>query len=268
MICTNQISRIFGKFAQASFPAFLQKLINKAYVKLMKLDMGEFAPVESYKSLNALFTRALKQPRALQEGVISPVDAFITKMGRVERDTLFQIKGKSYSLKKLLTSNYADCEPEFEGGDYVNFYLSPKDYHRYHIPCDMQVLSVTHVPGKLFPVNLKYLKKIPGLFVENERVIIEAQVEGKKLFLILIGALNVGQMTVEFEKDIQTNVKSGVIKKYTYRELFVEKGELLGYFKMGSTVVMVSQEGLFDLDLHEGSKVRFGEAIAAIKAGR
>jgi phosphatidylserine decarboxylase len=264
MILTNAISRVFGKFAQTAFPKFIQNFINKTYVETMGLDMSEFDSYDSYETLNKLFTRELKVQRTIDEGMISPVDAFISKMGKVEDATLFQIKGKSYSLKRLLTNHYADKTQLFEQGDYVNFYLSPKDYHRYHVPFDMQVLSVTHVPGKLYPVNFKYLEKVANLFIENERVIVEAKIEGKIVFLVLVGALNVGKMIVHFESDIHTNAKAGHVKKYTYSDMYLKKGEEFGYFQMGSTIVMIAQKDMLAFDLYEGSKVRYGEKIATI----
>lgn len=264
MILTNAISRGFGKFASAQFPSFLQKFINSSYVKLMKLDMSEFDEISSYKSLNQLFTRAFVQQREIEDGFISPVDAFISKIGSVEDEMLFQIKGRSYSLSRLLTSNYKEKVALLDGADYANFYLSPKDYHRYHIPFDMQILSVTHVPGKLYPVNFKYLNKVTNLFIENERVIVEAKVGDKILFLVLVGALNVGKMVVNFETDIHTNAKAGHIRKYSYADMHVKKGDEFGYFMMGSTIVMIAQKGLLELQMYEASKVRFGEKIATV----
>ena len=264
MILTNALSRLFGKFATTKFPPFLQKAINKTYVKLMRLDMSEFQDPSSYTSLNELFTRALVQKRKLQEGFISCVDAFITKTGSIEKGELFQIKGYSYSLKELLTQNYSKEVASLEGGMYANFYLSPKDYHRYHIPYDMQIKSVTYVAGKLYPVNFTYLQKIPNLFVQNERVIIECIVENKTVFMVLIGALNVGKMVVHFEHDIHTNAKANGIKTYNYENLHLKKGEEFGYFMMGSTVVIIGEKESLQLSVHESTRVKFGEKIAEI----
>jgi len=265
MLLSNAISRLFGKFAQTQFPTFVQQIINTSYVKLLKLDMSEFQEPQSYKTLNHLFTRALKEPRVLSYGVLSPVDAFISKVGVVQEDTLFQIKGREYSLKQMLTNNYEEQASKLEGADYINFYLSPRDYHRYHIPCDMRIKSVTHVPGKLYPVNFKYLRKVPNLFIENERVIVEGEVDGKLIFMVLVGALNVGKIVINFEKDIETNRKIDDTRKYTYSDLTLKKGEEFGYFKMGSTLVMISQKDLLKLDIYESSRVRFGDRIADFK---
>lgn len=265
MLLSNAISRLFGKFAQAEFPFFMQKIINNFYVKLMKLDMSEFNDPSEYKTLNQLFTRALRESRIFSYGVLSPVDAFVSKVGKVENDTIFQIKGMEYSLSEMLTHNYSHLAKKLEDGDYANFYLSPKDYHRYHMPCDMRIKSVTHVPGKLYPVNFKYLQKVPNLFIENERVIVEGEVDGKLIFLVLVGALNVGQMVINFEKDIHTNKKTDHIRKYSYTDLSLKKGDEFGYFKMGSTIVMISEKDLLQLDIYESSKVRFGDKIADFK---
>jgi len=265
MLLSNTISRLFGKFAQTEFPTFVQKIINTSFVKLMKIDMSEFQEPQRYKTLNHLFTRALNKPRILASGVLSPVDAFVSKVGVVQEGTLFQIKGREYSLKEMLTNNYEKQASKLEGADYINFYLSPRDYHRYHMPCDMRIKSVTHIPGKLYPVNFKYLQKVPHLFIENERVIVEGEVDGKLIFLVLVGALNVGKMVIHFEKDIETNQKANYTKKYTYTDLTLKKGEEFGYFKMGSTLVMISQKDLLQLYVYESSRVRFGDRIAEFK---
>ncbi|MGM0622481.1 MAG: phosphatidylserine decarboxylase [Campylobacterota bacterium] len=265
MILTNAVSRLFGKFATTKFPPFLQKLINKTYVKLMHLDMSEFQDPNRYETLNKLFTRKLLQNRVFEEGFISPVDAFITKAGSVKDGELFQIKGHSYSLDALLTDNYSkELIASLEGGKYANFYLSPKDYHRYHIPFDMRIKSATYVPGKLYPVNFTYLQKVPHLFTQNERVVIECEVEGKTVFMVLVGALNVGKMVVHFEQDIHTNAQVGKVVKYSYENLHLKKGEEFGYFMMGSTVVIIAQKESLELSVHESTRVKFGEKIAEI----
>jgi exosortase/archaeosortase family protein len=106
-----------------------------------------------------------------------------------------------------------------EDGEYINCYLSPKDYHRFHIPCDLTVRKAVHIPGKLYPVNIPYLNKQPNLFIENERVVIECELENKKIFyMVLVGALNVGVMQVAFEPAIKTNASATEVTEYVYEE--------------------------------------------------
>lgn len=267
-VITNIVSNSFGKFASHRFHPVLQKFINSSYVKLLKLDMSEFKSSNEYKSLNELFTRELIKKRDIdadEKSIISPTDSFITECGKLQKDISMQIKGMKYSIDELLK----ECEKEniekIYDGEYINFYLSPRDYHRYHIPCNLQVLKVIHIPGKLYPVNLRYLRKKLNLFIENERVILECLSKDKKLFyIVLVGALNVGQMTLTFEERIETN-KNREIAVYEYENLWMNKGELLGYFKMGSTVVILFEKNSVKLDVKAGQKVKFGQRVAIWK---
>ncbi len=253
---TNIASQYFGKFASKKFPKPVQEFINKSYVNLMGLDMSEFEEASSFDSLNALFTRALKTPRVLSEAsLISPSDSYISECGEIKKDIALQIKGFCYSVDELL-------KEELNGGSFINLYLSPKDYHRYHAPCDMQILSALYVPGLLYPVNFTYLKKVPELFCKNERVILKCKSEVYGLFyMVFVGALNVGKMVFGFDANIQTNANAHQDMKYDYQDLYVKKGDELGYFMMGSTIVMLFENdlGFSKKDVH----VKFGDDLLA-----
>jgi phosphatidylserine decarboxylase len=266
---TNAISRGFGKFADKEFPSFCQNVINKTYVKLLGLDMGEFNPPHDYKSLNALFTRELVKKREIdmdENSIISPCDSFVTAQGKIKDDLALQIKGFCYSVDELLTDKFkAKNIKKLHNGEYINFYLSPKDYHRYHIPMDAKVNRVVHIPGALYPVNNTYLNSMPELFVKNERVVVECEHDGKLFYMVLVGALNVGKMTIKFEKEIETNTDTDEIKVYDYEDITLKKAYELGMFKMGSTVVLLFQKNFVTLEDKLNKKVRFGEKIATIK---
>eukprot|EP01156_Anaeramoeba_ignava_P014264 Anaeramoba_ignava/a608639_7.p1 GENE.a608639_7~~a608639_7.p1 ORF type:complete len:270 (-),score=38.52 a608639_7:284-1093(-) len=265
MHITNIISQYFGKFAKFEFPLFIQKFINGAYVKFLGLNMSEFRNPKFYKSLNDLFTRELAIPREIdkeKDCFISPSDSLITQCGNLEDDLLLQIKGMEYSVEEMLTYNCANNFAKVKNGTYMNFYLSPKDYHRYHAPCNFKVNKLIHVPGKLYPVNLKYLNKQIDLFVENERVILECTHEEKLFYMVFVGALNVGQMVFNFEPKVETNNDTKEIKIYEYESLDIKKGECLGYFKMGSTVVMVWEKDFVQLEELLGQNVKYGQRIA------
>lgn len=270
---TSLLSRLFGRFAVTSFPGPFQRLINRSYVRLMGLDMREFAPTESYPSLNRLFTRALVAQRNLDpdpRAVVAPCDALITDRGQISRGQAYQIKGMAYDTAALLGEHYVDEAERLEGGAYANFYLSPRDYHRYHAPMDLQIESLTHIPGRLYPVNMPLLKRKLNLFIENERVILQAaDRRGRRHFLVLVGALNVGKMVVTFEERIHTNTAPGPVRHYRYeRPIPLKKGELFGWFEMGSTIVMLSQKGALEYAIEAGSKVRFAQTIGKLKEER
>ena len=267
MHITNLISLNFGKFAKKQFPSFIQKFINASYVKLMGLNMSEFKNAIYYKSLNDLFTRELiikREIDANEDVIISPTDSLITQCGQIKDDIALQIKGMEYSIEELLTYYCTSNFEKVKNGSFMNFYLSPKDYHRYHAPCDFKLLKLIHVPGKLYPVNLKYLNKEFELFVQNERVVLECERNGKIFYMVFVGALNVGQMVFEFENRVETNTNAKEIKVYTYENIEITKGECLGYFKMGSTVVMLWEESMVELQDLLNKDIKFGQKIAKI----
>jgi phosphatidylserine decarboxylase len=263
----NIISRLFGLFASKEFPPTIQKFINRAYVGLLKVDMSDFNPPHSYKSLNGLFTRSLVKQRDIDnsiESIISPCDSLITLSGKIRDDLSLQLKGFCYSIDELL-GEFIDQKnrKKIYGGEYINFYLSPRDYHRYHMPFDAKISRIVHIPGSLYPVNFKALKKTPELYTKNERVIVECRSEKKLFYIVLIGALNVGKISIGFEPLIETNIDSQAIKVYEY-DKDVKKGFELGFFLMGSTVVTLFEKNFIELMCQDGQKVRFGDEVARV----
>ena len=266
---TNTISQQFGRFASKAFPHWFQKIVNGSYVKIMGLDMGEFDAPASYPSLNALFTRRLTSPRPMSTDAadfISPCDSLITECGDLDDTRALQIKGMSYCVKALLGSEISDeNKVRIEHGQFINFYLSPSDYHRYHIPHDLKVLKAVHIPGKLYPVNMPSLNKRADLFIENERVVLECESgRGVLFYLVLVGALNVGRMQVSFEPRLQTNANAVRPTAYTFQDLHLKKGDDFGCFEMGSTIVLITEKETMKFTVQTGEKVRFGDTIAKL----
>ncbi len=266
---TSVISNVFGAFASKEFSPFIQYIINSSYIKLMGLDMQEFKKPCEYKTLNKLFTRAFEIPRALPEDstkLICGVDARISDAGTITEGRAYQIKGMSYSIETLFGENHKDAVHEVEGGEFINFYLSPKDYHRYHMPMDLKVLSLTHIPGKLYPVNFPLLRNKKDLFIENERVIMECEdTKGRKQMLVLVGALNVGRMIVTFEKEVQTNSEIREPKHYTYEDLWLKRGEMFGWFEMGSTILTFSKKGSIVPEVAINQKTKFTDIMGTVQ---
>jgi len=265
---TSAISNGFGKFASKEFPSLIQHFINASYVKLMGLDMTAFDKSSNYTTLNKLFTRAFVTPPALPEEkdvLISGVDALITDAGTITEGRAYQIKGMSYDIDTLFGSYHTGVADKVEGGEFINFYLSPKDYHRYHMPMSLKVLSLTHIPGKLYPVNFPLLRNMPDLFIENERVILECEDEkGRTQVLVLVGALNVGKMIVTFEPKIQTNSDIREPQHYTYENVTLERGELFGWFEMGSTILTFSEKGSIFPEVAINQKVSFTDILGKV----
>ncbi len=266
---TSLISQNFGKFASKEFPLWFQKIVNKSYVGLMGLDMSDFHDASTYKSLNALFTRHLREKRAFSldaDDFISPCDALISEQGSISDDYALQIKGMRYKASELIGSEFSDAQKAIiDNGTFMNFYLSPKDYHRYHIPTNLKVLKAVHIPGKFYPVNMPSLKKRLNLFIENERVVILCEAtNGKRFYMVLVSALNVGVMKVSFEKKIQTNAVATTSQAYTFENLHLNKGDDFGCFEMGSTIVILAQKDMLESSVSAGDNVKFAQTIAKI----
>jgi len=263
------ISSGFGVFASKNFPKPIQKIINYGYVKLMGLNMSDFQDPSSYPTLNKLFTRAFVQPKKITKDetvMISPVDALVTDYGEILEGKAYQIKGMQYDISELFGIHHSSASLAVNGGQFVNLYLSPKDYHRYHTPDRLTIKSLTHIPGKLYPVNFPLLRNKKNLFIENERVIIESiDAKGRTFVMVLVGALNVGKMVVTFEDKINTNSKIKEPQHYTYKNLTLEKGELFGWFEMGSTILLFSEKNTFIPQVEINQKVKFTEKIGVIK---
>lgn len=262
-------SHLFGEFASKRFSPAIQRTINRLYTKLTRLDMSEFEDPDNYSSLNTLFSRRLKYERKIADDagvVISPVDALITECGTVEDGLLLQIKGMSYSVDKLLTKQYSKLVKKVYSGNFINFYLSPKDYHRYHAPCRLKVASILYEPGKLYPVNSFSCRRMPELFIQNERVIMECyDIKDRLVFIVLVGALDVGKIVISFDSRVHKNANPNKSFYYEYEDLWLEKAEQIGMFMLGSTVVMISQPGAFDnIKAERGKKVCFGQEIARL----
>lgn len=266
---TSLISQNFGKFASKEFPRWFQKIVNSSYVGLMGLDMSDFHDSSSYKSLNALFTRHLRVDREYSldgDDFISPCDSYISECGTMNKDYALQIKGMEYKADDFIGSEFTQDEKNMiHDGTFLNFYLSPKDYHRYHIPTNLKVLKAVHIPGKFYPVNIPSLEKRVNLFIENERVVIHCETtSGKKFFMVLVSALNVGVMQVSFEPRIQTNAVATTPQAYEFKDLYLNKGDDFGCFEMGSTIIVLAEKDTLELNVNVGDNVKYGQTIAKL----
>lgn len=275
---SNKFSQLFGRFASHAFPAWFQRIINGVYVRIFHINLQDFAPAHSYPTLNALFTRSLTRAREIDSApsaLISPSDSLITEQGIITGDSALQIKGMEYRASELIgvdskgfgaldSAALAKAPESVEGFSYVNLYLSPSDYHRYHAPCDMEIVEARYFGGELLPVNFPSLRKNANLFVRNERVVLVArEIESKRrIYFIAVGALNVGKMIFHFDMRIQTNAAPNARQIYTYEKpICCKKGDELGHFQMGSTIVLFVENAA--LEPQSGERVRFGQRIGA-----
>ncbi|MCD8212670.1 MAG: phosphatidylserine decarboxylase [Campylobacter sp.] len=261
-------SRIFGRISKLELIKPVQNFINSQYVKIFKIDMSEFKDASEYKSLNELFTRSLLLSRQFDkadEMFISPCDGTCLSIGNSERNKAFSVKGMDYDIRELL-GNAMGEEASDVGYDFANIYLSPKDYHHYHAPCDLQIKRAVYIPGRLYSVAVKWLEKVESLYTKNERVALECEINGnKKLWMVFVGALNVGKMKFVFDERIQTNAMANFTQIYEYDNLRIKKGERLGNFELGSTIVIISQKNVIEYNLFDGKILKFDESVFLIK---
>ncbi len=257
----NAISHYFGVLCAKKFPRAIQNFINKSYVNYFKIDLSEFLPASNYDSLNALFTRSLNQPRKFDEGFISPSDGKIFYAGKGAHNQAFSIKNCDYNVSELLGLNENELN---DGFDYVGIYLSPRDYHHFHAPCDFELLSAKYMPGALWSVSKALLKKVKNLYAKNERVVLECKSKDKIFWLVFVGALNVGKISIDKLPQIQTNAKQG-LASYKLNDISYQKGEHIGKFDLGSTIVIIAQDGFLNLKIQEDQSIKYAQNIADFK---
>lgn len=226
---------------------------------------------EAYEHFNAFFTRPLKpELRPINynhDTIISPVDGAISQIGAIRGDLIFQAKGHHYSLGELLGGDHALAE-EFADGHFVTLYLAPRDYHRIHAPYGGRLLSMKHIPGRLFSVAPYTTRTIPRLFARNERLITFFATDIGKLAVIMVGAINVGSIETVWHGQITPPYGQRVCH-YDYAEhsVTLQKGEELGRFNMGSTVILLTGKNLsWCKELTENSRVKFGQPIASVQS--
>jgi phosphatidylserine decarboxylase len=229
------------------------------------LEEAEF-PLAHYRNLAQFFTRRLKEnARPIQGPLVSPIDGFLRGVGTVSSGTILQVKGRPYRVADLLGDELEATK--FEGGAFFNFYLSPRDYHRIHLPCQGAIRSLRHLPGKLWPVNQWAVQNVERLFAVNERVVLSLTTPYGEVAVVMIGALNVGGISVPFDH-IQTNRWYWPWQRPA--EHFIQydppksfnAGAEVGTFHMGSAVVLLFPPGVSPEQLPDGGQsVRMGEAL-------
>lgn len=272
---TNLLSFLVGSIASYEFPKGVQIFLNKAFLRITKINLEGFLAVDKYRSIQALFTRTPLisfEFDTNKEVISSPAEALISEFGKIKENVLLQIKGQSYLLEDLLTDKFSKSAINtIKNGEFMNFYLAPFNYHHFHAPCDFKIQKIVHVPGKLFSVSLKTLKKRRNVFCINERVIIECKNKSNQIFyFVAVGATNVGKIKIFKEKKLETNClkakKTVQVFDYTKKTISIKKGEDLGCFEMGSTVVLLFPPNVIDwTGIEVNQSVLCGETIAKLK---
>lgn len=242
------------------------------FVKRYQVNMAEAAEpnIRKYKTFNDFFTRPLKtgaRPLAPAD-FICPVDGAISQFGKIEADQIFQAKGHTYSTTALVGGN-KEIAKNYQNGQFACLYLSPKDYHRIHMPCDGTLQSMTYVPGALFSVNPTTAQGVPGLFARNERVVCEfTSAQYGNFIMVLVGATIVGSMATvwhEANNGIINPPRTGQPRRWNYdqQNISLKQGDEMGRFLLGSTVVMLFEKDVlkFNADWRPLRSIRLGEMM-------
>ena len=260
------LTQLAGRLAGAELGGLTQAAIRR-FVARYGVDMSEAAnpDIAGYASFNDFFTRALRpgaRPLAAAD-YLCPVDGAISQFGAIERGQIFQAKGHHYGARALLAGD-EQLAAEFEDGQFATLYLSPRDYHRIHMPCAGRQVRMTHVPGDLFSVNPTTARGVPGLFARNERVVCLFDTVRGPLALVLVGATIVGSMATVWH-GVVNPPRPGAVRRFDYadRPVDLARGAEMGRFLLGSTVVLLWPRGTlrFNPGWAPGGAVRMGEAM-------
>lgn len=261
------ISRIVFYFTRIKSPKAVPAI--NWFIKAFKVDMSNAVnpKAESYSSFNEFFVRPIKpesRPVCANPFYASPVDGTVSQAGKITKNQIVQAKGHNYSIQKLLA--YQDnLNDVFENGSFNTIYLAPYNYHRIHMPCDGVLKQMIHIPGRLFSVAPWTVSAVPDLFARNERVVCIFETPKGMLAMILVGAINVAAIETTWAGLITPpKGKKVMAEQYHNRHIEFKKGEEMGRFNMGSTVILLSEFELTWLDhIKPERKLVLGEAIAS-----
>ncbi|MEA1086112.1 archaetidylserine decarboxylase [Sphingomonas sp. CD22] len=269
MLPKQRLTALAGRVAGAERGRLTTRLI-RWFVRTYAVDMSEAADpdIGSYASFNAFFTRPLKAGVRPMTGAdfACPVDGAISQFGAIDDHHIVQAKGHRFTTTELVGGDQ-DLAAHFRHGSFANLYLSPKDYHRIHMPCDGKLVRMIHVPGTLFSVNPTTARGVPNLFARNERVVcVFDSPEHGPFVMVLVGATIVGSMATVWHGVVNPK-RLRAPSEWTYggQDIVLRKGEEMGRFLLGSTVVMLFGRGViaFDAGWQPERSVRLGEAMGS-----
>lgn len=266
------LSRVIHRLARWRWRPWKNALI-RGFIRAYHINIGEAVSTEldTYPSFNAFFTRALApgaRPLATEPGgVLSPVDGAVSQFGAIESGRLIQAKGRDYTLDELLGGDPA-LTAAFTEGSYATLYLSPRDYHRIHMPCTGTLQRMLHVPGRLFGVSNPLVAQVPRLYARNERVINVFETEAGPLAVILVGAIGVGSIETVWAGEV-TPPRGHRIRSWDFHNqaITLEAGEEMGRFNLGSSVILLLPPDAtvrWDEHIAHEAPVRLGRPLAKL----
>ncbi len=263
----NALSRVAGALTRWRAPAPVRLAAMKAFARRYGIDLSECPDLDVYRTFGEFFARPLRPGRRPiapgETAIVSPVDAVVSESGLAAGGKLVQAKGIDYAAAALLGDD--ELARRLEGGPYVTLYLSPKDYHRIHFPLGGHILGWRYVPGMLWPVSPASVRSVPGLFAANERLVTVLETPLGRCAAVAVGATVVGRVHAFYDPSVpHTNQPDAAPRRRDYEPpIPVEKGQELGAFEMGSTVILLFEPGRVRLDprIAPGARVRVGEEI-------
>ncbi len=262
------ISRITLQLTRSETP-WLRNFLILAYTRKFPLKMEEALEpsVSTYPSLNALFTRALRsEARPIHSGacLVSPADGKISEFGLIEHDRLLQAKGFYYDLNSLF-GGFSDLALPFRNGDFATIYLSPRDYHRMHMPCTGQLTDMLYIPGRLFSVSPATTKTTPRIFTRNERIVCLFNTETGRLAVIFVGAINVAAIETVWDGVITPPRSKKPVHTHYDPPIILKRGMEMGRFNMGSTIIVLTERGKISFnDLAINQKILYGQKLGKL----
>jgi phosphatidylserine decarboxylase len=268
------LSRLVGYLARMRRPVWLKDWLIRAFIGHFRVDMSEAENPDpgSYPSFNAFFTRPLRagaRPLA-QADVICPADGEISQLGAIQDGRIFQAKGQSFTTWELLGGD-SERGALFADGSFATIYLSPRDYHRVHMPVAGRLTATCYIPGKLFSVNRVTAENVPRLFARNERLVCYFDTAIGPMAMILVGAMIVAGIETVFSGQVAPPPKEPVLRDYLSVPETVElaQGVEMGRFMLGSTVILLFPEGVVSWDqaYTAGTATRLGESLASFAGG-
>jgi phosphatidylserine decarboxylase len=260
------LSRLVGWLAECRLP-WLKNALIRTFIRVFRVDMGQAVEPDptAYPCFNAFFTRALTaDARPLGDGVLCPADGTLSQFGAIEAGLLLQAKGHRYALADLLGGDTAAAR-RYLGGSFATVYLSPKDYHRVHMPLAGTLTEMVYVPGRLFSVNAATTAHVPNLFARNERLVCHFDTAHGPMVMVLVGAMIVAAIETVWAGQITP--LSGQIQRTRFdRPIHLARGAEMGRFKLGSTVVMGFAQPVDFAELTAGGMVSMGQSLGALPA--
>lgn len=264
----HTLSRITGWLADSEI-TWLKAGLIKLFASNFPINIAEASPAdyEKYKSFNHFFTRPL-QPgaRIIDENpntIVSPADGAISEIGSIQQQQLLQAKGRQYTLTELLAGD-EEAVSDFTDGVFSTIYLSPKDYHRVHMPIDGKLIRTIYVPGDLFSVNQATADNVPNLFARNERLVCLFETAAGPMSMILVGAMIVASIETVWSGQVTPQPKK-VTHSRLSASISLKKGEEMGRFKLGSTVILLFAKNALQWQelLVSGTSIRLGESLGS-----